>query len=85
MIKLLKTNHRLKAFNLGNIISDDTDIKGTNILPTPPINIRIIIEGIINIPWNVILGLYWRDEHAIKRNNIMNKGFWFTAFSINHE
>ena len=65
IIKLLKTNQRLKAFNLGNIISDEHSIKGNNILPNPPINIGIIIEGIINIPWKVILGLYWRDEHGI--------------------
>ena len=32
MIKLLKTNQRLKAFNLGNIISDEHNIKGNNIL-----------------------------------------------------
>ena len=65
IIRLLKTNQRLKAFNLGNIISDEHSIKGNNILPNPPINIGIIIEGIINIPWKVILGLYWRDEHGI--------------------
>ena len=65
IIKLLKTNQRLKAFNLGNIISDEHNIKGNSILPNPPINIGIIIEGIINIPWKVILGLYWRDEHGI--------------------
>ena len=65
IIKLLKTNQRLKAFNLGNIISDEHGIKGNNILPNPPINIGIIIEDIINIPWKVILGLYWRDEHGI--------------------
>ena len=28
IIKLLKTNQRLKAFNLGNIISDEHGIKG---------------------------------------------------------
>lgn len=65
IIKLLKTNQRLKAFNLGNIISDEHNIKGNNILPNPPINIGIIIKGIINIPWKVILGLYWRDEDGI--------------------
>ena len=65
MIKELNTNQRLKAFNLGNIISDEHNIKGKSILPNPPINIGIIIEGIINIPWKVILGLYWRDEHII--------------------
>ncbi len=65
IIKLLKTNQRLKAFNLGNIISDEHGIKGNNILPNPPINIGIIIEGIINIPWKVILGLYWRGERKI--------------------
>ena len=65
IIKLLKTNHILKAFNLGNIISDEHSIKGNNILPNPPINIGIIIEGIINIPWKLILGLYWRDEQVI--------------------
>ena len=34
-------------------------------LPNPPINIGIIIKGIINIPWKVILELYWRDEDNI--------------------
>ena len=34
-------------------------------MPNPPINIGIIIEGIINIPWKVILGLCWRGEHNI--------------------
>ena len=57
--RLLKTNQRLKAFNLGNIISDEHGIKGNNILPNPPINIGIIIKNIINIPWKVILELYW--------------------------
>ena len=60
-----KTNQRLKAFNLGYIISEGHGIKGDNILPNPPINIGIIIEGIINIPWKVIVGLYWRLEHEI--------------------
>ena len=64
-MKLLKTNQRLKAFNLGNIISDEHNIKGNNILPNPPINIGIIIKNIINIPWKLILELYWRDEHSI--------------------
>ncbi len=53
--------------NIWNIISDEHGIKGNNILSNPPINIGIIIEGIINIPWKVILGLYWRDEHVINR------------------
>ena len=48
-----------------HIISDEHGIKGNNILPNPPINIGIIIEDIINIPWKVILALYWRDEHGI--------------------
>ena len=65
IIKLFKANQRLKAFNLGNIISDEHGIKGNNILPNPPINIGIIMEGIINIPWKVILGLYWRGGHNI--------------------
>ena len=65
IIRLLKTNQRLKAFNLGNIISDEHNIKGNNILPNPPINIDIIIEDVINIPWKVILELYWRGEHSI--------------------
>ena len=38
IIRLLKANQRLKAFNLGNIISDEHNIKGNNILPNPPIN-----------------------------------------------
>ncbi len=54
-----------EVYILGHIISDDTGIKANNILPNPPLNIGIIIEGIINIPWKVILGLYWRDEHGI--------------------
>ena len=33
--------------------------------PNPPINIDIIIEDVINIPWKVILELYWRNEHSI--------------------
>ena len=65
IIRLLKTNRRLKAFNLGNIISDEHNIKGNNILPNPPINIGIIIEDVINIPWKVILQLYWRGGHSI--------------------
>ena len=65
IIKLLKTNQRLKAFSLGDIISDEHGIESNNILPNPPINIGIIIEDIINIPWKLILGLYWRDEHSI--------------------
>ena len=40
IIRLLKTNQRLKAFNLGNIISDEHNIKGNNILPNPPINLN---------------------------------------------
>jgi hypothetical protein len=44
------TNHRLKAFNLGNIISDELSINGIKILPNPPINKGIIIKKIINIP-----------------------------------
>ena len=51
----IRINQRLKAFNLGNIISDEHNIKGNNILPNPPINIGIIIEDVINIPWKVIL------------------------------
>ncbi len=51
--------------NLGNIISDAHGIKGNNILPNHPINIGNNIEGIINITWKVILGLYRRDEHVI--------------------
>ncbi len=65
IIKLLKNNQRLKSFNLGNIISYDTGIKGNDILSNPAINIGIIIEGIINIIWKVILGLYLRYEHGI--------------------
>jgi len=44
------TNQRLKAFNLGNIISEELSIKGIKILPNPPINKGIIIKKIINIP-----------------------------------
>jgi len=44
------TNQRLKAFNLGNIISNELSIKGIKILPKPPINNGIIIKNIINIP-----------------------------------
>ena len=65
IIEELRTNQRLKAFNLGNIISEEHNIKGNNILPNPPINIGIIIEDIINMPWKLTLGLYWRDEHTI--------------------
>ena len=54
-------NRGLKAFNLGNIISDKHNIEGNNILPNPPINIGIIIKSIINIPWKLILELYWGD------------------------
>ena len=43
----------------------DHNIKGNNILPNPPINISIIIEDVINIPWKVILKLYSRSEHSI--------------------
>ena len=58
-------NRGLKAFNLGNIISDKHNIEGNNILPNPPINIGIIIKSIVNIPWKVILGLYWGDGDNI--------------------
>ena len=44
------TNHRLNAFNRGNIISEVHSIKGIRILPKPPINIGIIIKNIINNP-----------------------------------
>lgn len=63
--KAITTNQRLSAFNRGNIISEEHNIKGNNILPKPPINIGIIIKEIINIPWKVIQELYWRDEHII--------------------
>jgi hypothetical protein len=61
------TYQRLNAFNRGNIISLELSIKGINILPNPPINKGIIIKKIINIPWNVIIVLYWTDydEHII--------------------
>ena len=45
--RLLKTNQRLKAFNLGNIISDEHSIKGNSMLPNPPINIGIIMKSIV--------------------------------------
>ena len=64
-IRLLKTNHKLKAFNLANIISDGHNIKGNGVLPNPPINIGIIMKGVINIPWKVILELYWRGGQSI--------------------
>ena len=54
---------------LKNLVPVEHGIKGNNILPNPPINTGIIIEGVINIPWKVILGLYWRDGHAIKPGN----------------
>lgn len=63
------TNHRLNAFNRGNIISDIHSIKGINILPKPPINIGIIIKNIINIPWKVIIELYCIDEDKIYPGN----------------
>ena len=69
IIRLLKTNQRLKAFNLGNIISDEHNIKGNNILPNPPINISIIIEDVINIPWKVILELYRRIRNNYNKIN----------------
>lgn len=31
-----------------------------NRLPNPPINKGMIIREIVNIPWKVIYGLYWR-------------------------
>ena len=57
----ITVNKKLK----GNIISDGHNIKGNGVLPNPPINIGIIIEGVINIPWKVILGLYWRGGQGI--------------------
>jgi len=75
--RLLKTNHRLRAFNLGNIISDEHSIKGSGILPNPPINIGIIIEGIINIPWNVIHDKAWSLSHSIIRfSNLFIPHYW---------
>jgi hypothetical protein len=44
------TNHKLQAFNLGNIISEEHTSKGIRKLPNPPINIGIIIKNIINNP-----------------------------------
>jgi len=53
---LIKPNINPNIY-LGNIISDGHNIKGNNILPNPPINISIIIEDVINIPWKVILAI----------------------------
>jgi hypothetical protein len=44
------TNRGLKAFNRGNIVSEELGIKGIKILPNPPINKGIVIEGVVNIP-----------------------------------
>ena len=60
------TNHKLQAFNLGNIISEEHTSKGIRKLPNPPINIGIIIKNIINNPWKVIIELYCKEEHTIK-------------------
>ena len=51
-IRSYKTTAReiLNKHNFENIISDEHNIKGNNILPNPPINIDIIIEDVINIP-----------------------------------
>lgn len=57
-------NQRLKAFNLGKIVSEEQGIKGIERLPKPPINNGMIIKGIINIPWKVIQLLYWRGERG---------------------
>jgi hypothetical protein len=68
------TNQRLRAFNRGNIISDELSIKGIKILPKPPINKGIIIKKIINKPWKVIIELYCIEEHIInpgKLNSIL--------------
>jgi hypothetical protein len=40
-------------------------MKGSKILPNPPINKGIIIKKIINIPWKVIIVLYWTEEQII--------------------
>ena len=40
-------------------------MKGIKILPNPPINKGIIIKKIINIPWKVIIVLYWTEEQII--------------------
>ena len=56
------SNHKLKAFNLGNIMSDEQGSRGKGILPNPPINIGIIIKKVVNNPWKVMRVLYWREE-----------------------
>jgi len=56
-IRLNSENHRLNAFNRGNIISLQPISSGINKLPKPPIKIGIIIKNIINKPWNVIIEL----------------------------
>jgi len=56
------TNHKLKAFNRGNIMSDEQGNRGKGILPNPPINIGIIIKKVVNNPWKVMRVLYWRGE-----------------------
>ena len=69
------TNHKLNAFNLGNIISEGQGSKGIGKLPNPPIKIGIIIKDVVNNPWNVIIGLYWGGGHGIKPgkvNSILN-------------
>jgi hypothetical protein len=43
------TNQRDNAFNRGNIISEEHNIRGNNRLPNPPINIGMIIKNIIKI------------------------------------
>ena len=58
--------HKLKAFNLGNIISSEQSIKGISKLANPPINNGIIIKRIIDIPWEVMHELYWTTELRIK-------------------
>ena len=54
-----------KAFNLGNIVSEEQSIKGIDKFPNPPINKGIIIKKIINIPWKVIQELYCREGKRI--------------------
>jgi hypothetical protein len=43
-------NHKLKAFNLGKIISEEHKSKGNKRFPNPPINNGMIIKKIINKP-----------------------------------
>ena len=70
IIELLDDNHKLNAFNRGDIISHEHNIEGDDILPNPPIDIGIVIGDIINIPWKVIFELYWKDEHKINPGKV---------------